>query len=104
MQDHNTTESSCQDLEGALCSTHARVQQRAESKVAGRRLVSKSDVKGESCLPRSCIQEPGWGWGWLGKGPIFFEEVVMVLGGDEKTVSSYGWKIGQGIGLIRPST
>ena len=93
MQDHNTTESSCQDLEGALCSTHARVQQRAESKVAGRRLVSKSDVKGESCLPRSCIQEPGDGW-----------ERVMVLGGDEKTVSSYGWKIGQGIGLIRPST
>jgi len=56
-KDHNTTESSCQDLEGALCSTHARVQQRAESKVAGRRLVSKSDVKGESCLPRSCIQD-----------------------------------------------
>ena len=72
MQDHNTTESSCQDLEGALCSTHARVQQRAESKVAGRRLVSKSDVKGESCLPRSCIQEPGLRVGMAGKGPHFF--------------------------------
>ena len=45
----------------------------------------------------------GGGDGWE-RAPFFLEEVVMVLGGDEKTASSYGWKIGQGIGLIRPST
>ena len=46
-------------LDGALCATHARVQQRAQSDVEGRRLVSNSDVLGESCLPRSCIQVLG---------------------------------------------
>ena len=55
-QDHNTSKKSCAALDGALCATHARVQQRAQSDMEGRHLVSKSDVVGESCLPRSCIQ------------------------------------------------
>lgn len=56
-KDHNTSKKSCAALDGALCATHARVQQRAQSDIEGRRLLSKSDVVGESCLPRSCIQE-----------------------------------------------
>lgn len=56
-KDHNTSKTSCTALDGALCATHARVQQRAQSDVEGRRLVSNSDVLGESCLPRSCIQD-----------------------------------------------
>eukprot|EP00438_Fugacium_kawagutii_P034146 Skav228525 [mRNA] locus=scaffold796:152127:154472:+ [translate_table: standard] len=44
LQEHNTTVKSCEALDGAICATHARVQQRAQSEVQGRRLVSQSDV------------------------------------------------------------
>ncbi|CAJ1392986.1 unnamed protein product [Effrenium voratum] len=59
-QDFNASLATCGRLGGALCANHARVKQRSKAP-DGRVLVSSSDVGGESCLPRKCIQDPDLG-------------------------------------------
>lgn len=47
----------CKKVGGAICKNHAQVKQE-QTVPDGRRLMMDSDVDGDSCLPRSCIQDP----------------------------------------------
>eukprot|EP00930_Biecheleria_cincta_P038292 TRINITY_DN26310_c0_g1_i1.p1 TRINITY_DN26310_c0_g1~~TRINITY_DN26310_c0_g1_i1.p1 ORF type:complete len:283 (+),score=71.02 TRINITY_DN26310_c0_g1_i1:82-930(+) len=50
-------EDGCKRIGGAICSNHAQVKTTFDAP-DGRRLTSKSDVDGDSCLPKSCIKDP----------------------------------------------
>jgi len=50
-------EDGCKRIGGAICSNHAQVKQTYAAS-DGRRLTSKSNVDGDSCLPKSCIKDP----------------------------------------------
>lgn len=50
-------EDGCKRIGGAICSNHAQVKQTYAGS-DGRRLTSKSNVDGDSCLPKSCIKDP----------------------------------------------
>lgn len=47
----------CKKIGGAICENHAQVKQQVKTS-DGRRLTTDSDVDGDSCLPKSCIQDP----------------------------------------------
>jgi len=52
---HDSSEASCQSLNGSLCETQAHVQQGTIEMQDGRKMSSAVDVTGKGCLPRECM-------------------------------------------------
>lgn len=55
--DIKATESGCAKLNGGICATQAKISQDKTSSVNGRSFAEKVIVKGDSCLPKECMDD-----------------------------------------------